>query len=66
MAIVTKFNSHARWGFEFVDIKQELEKLLGSNIDLLTKASIEESHNWIRRKEILGTARLIYDSISEN
>lgn len=60
--VMIKFNSHARWGFEFVDIKQELEKLFGHKIDLLTKASIEESHNWIRRKEILETTRLIYAS----
>jgi uncharacterized protein len=43
-----------------VDMKQELEKILGREVDLLTKKSIEQSENWIRRKEILGTARLIY------
>ena len=60
--VMVKFNSYARWGFEFVDIKQELEKLFGRKVDLLTKASIENSSNWIRRKEILGTTRLIYAS----
>ncbi len=60
--VMVKFNSYSRWGFEIVDIKQELEKLFGRNIDLITKASIENSSNWIRRKEILGTTRLIYAS----
>ena len=48
------------WGFEWVTMQQELADLFGRNVDLLTKASIEESHNWIRRKEILDTAQLIY------
>lgn len=58
--VMVKFALDARWGFEFVTIKRELEGLFGREVDLLTKASIEESHNWIRRKEILGTARLVY------
>jgi predicted nucleotidyltransferase len=58
--VMVKFAPTARWGFEIVDIKQELEALFERKVDLLTKASIEKSENWIRRKEILGTARLIY------
>jgi len=37
-----------------------LENLLGRKVDLLTKKSIEQSHNWIRQREILGTAQVIY------
>jgi uncharacterized protein len=46
---------------ELVRMKRELEGLLGRKVDLLTKKSIEQSENWIRRQEILGSARLIYD-----
>ena len=60
--VMVKFLSSARWGFEIVDIKEELEQLFGRKVDLLTKRSIEGSHNWLRRKEILGTARLLYIS----
>jgi uncharacterized protein len=60
--VMVKFFPSARWGFEIVDVKEELEKLFGRKVDLLTKASIEGSHNWIRRKEILGAARLLYVS----
>jgi uncharacterized protein len=45
---------------ELVRMKQELEVFFERKVDLLTKPSIEQSENWIRRKEILGTARLIY------
>ena len=45
---------------ELVRMKRELEVVFGRKVDLLTMKSIEQSENWIRRKEILGTARLIY------
>jgi len=49
------------WGIlELVRIKCELKILLGREVDLLTKKSIEQSHNWIRRKEILETAQVVY------
>ena len=43
-----------------MSMKQELEKLLVRKVDLLTKASVEKSENWIRRQEILETAKLVY------
>ena len=58
--VLVKFSPDATWGFEFVTMQQELEELFGRKVDLLTKASIEKSHNWIRRQEILENARLIY------
>jgi uncharacterized protein len=58
--VMVQFAPDVRWGFEIVDMKQSLEKILGRKVDLLTKKSIEQSDNWIRRKEILDTARLIY------
>ena len=58
--IMVKFSPEASWGFEFVSMKQELEKLLVRKVDLLTKASVEKSENWIRRQEILETAKLVY------
>lgn len=58
--VMVTFAPDAQWGFEFVDMKQELEKLFDRKVDLLTRNSIEQSENWIRREEILGTAKLIY------
>ena len=58
--VMVRFKPDAYWGFEFVSMKYELEELFQRDVDLLTIESIEESHNWIRQAEILGTARLIY------
>jgi uncharacterized protein len=58
--VMVQFAPEAHWGFEIVEMKQDLEKMFRRKVDFLTKSSIEKSENWIRRKEILGTARLIY------
>ncbi|MBE9193235.1 nucleotidyltransferase domain-containing protein [Gloeocapsopsis crepidinum LEGE 06123] len=58
--VMVQFAPDAHWGFEIVEMKQELEAMFRRKVDFLTKKSIEQSENWIRRKEILGTARLVY------
>lgn len=47
---------------DLVGIQYELEDLIGRRVDLIEKRSIENSHNWIRRKNILKAATLIYES----
>ena len=47
---------------DLVGIQYELEELIGRKVDLIEKRSIENSHNWIRRKNILEAATLIYES----
>jgi hypothetical protein len=59
--IMVSFEADAPWGLlEFVRMKHELETLLERDVDLVTKKSIEQSHNWIRRQEIFGTAQVFY------
>ncbi|HAA29362.1 MAG TPA: DNA polymerase subunit beta [Cyanobacteria bacterium UBA8553] len=61
--VMVSFEVDAPWGLlELVRMKRQLETLLGRKVDLLTKKAIEQSHNWIRRQEILDTAQLIYVS----
>lgn len=59
--ILISFRSSADWGlFDHVKMQQELENILGRQVDLVSKRAIERSHNWIRRREILETAKVIY------
>jgi hypothetical protein len=59
--ILVTFDPEASWSLlDHVRMEQELAALLGRDIDLLTKRSVERSHNPIRRQEILGTAEVIY------
>lgn len=46
--------------FDLVRMDQELEVVIGRPVDLVDRKSIEQSENWIRRREILGTAEAIY------
>jgi predicted nucleotidyltransferase len=61
--ILVAFAPEADWSLlDHVRMEQELAALLGRKIDLLSKQAVEQSHNWIRRKEILDSAEVIYAS----
>ena len=47
---------------ETLQIRDELGALFSRPVDLLVKAAIERSDNWLRRQNILNTARVIYPS----
>jgi predicted nucleotidyltransferase len=45
---------------QFFGFAEELEKLLGRPVDLVERAAIEGSRNYIRRRAILENAEAIY------
>jgi uncharacterized protein len=49
---------------DLVGIEYQLEEMVGREVDLVEKRSIVDSDNWIRRKNILNTAQVIYESRS--
>ena len=50
-----------RYGFQFFDMQEELEKLLNRKVDLVSKRGIETSRNYLRRKSILESTQVIYE-----
>ena len=59
--LLVRFAPEARWSlFDHGRMEQELEELLGREVDLLSRAAVEASPNWIRRREILESARTLY------
>ena len=59
--LLATFTDDAGWGlFDHVQMQQELEALLGRKVDLISRRAVERSHNWLRRREILKTAQVIY------
>lgn len=59
--MLVAFAPEAQWSLlDLVRMEHELEAILNRNVDLVMKQSVEESDNWIRRREILGTAQVIY------
>jgi predicted nucleotidyltransferase len=59
--ILVSFAPGAEWSLlDHVRMEQELEALLGRPVDLFSRQAVERSHNWIRRREILDTAEVVY------
>jgi predicted nucleotidyltransferase len=59
--LLVRFASDAHWSlFDHGRMEEELVELLGREVDLVNRAAIEASPNWIRRREILASARTLY------
>lgn len=58
--LVTYLPTAKRGLFEKIQMKEELESLLHRSVDLVSKKAVEQSHNWIRRNNILTTAKVFY------
>jgi predicted nucleotidyltransferase len=59
--VLVTFSPNADWGLlDHYHMKQELVVLLGREVDLLTRRAVEQSRNWLRRREILSTAQVVY------
>jgi len=55
------FDPQSHWSLmDLVTMELELAVIVGRKVDLVCRESVENSHNWIRRKEILGAAREYY------
>lgn len=48
------------WGGHFSELEADLARLLGREVDLISRRAVEQSRNWVRRKAILDEARLLY------
>ncbi|YAF95628.1 MAG: nucleotidyltransferase family protein [Nodularia sp. CChRGM 3473] len=58
---VLKPNIHWRL-VDLIGAEEELEQLLNRKVDLVNKSSVEQSHNWLRKQNILSSSQVIYDS----
>lgn len=59
--ILVSFGATARHTlFDMVRMQDELSDILKRDVDLIERAAIEKSRNYIRRKEILKDPRVVY------
>jgi hypothetical protein len=59
--LLVRFAPDAEWTLlDQARMERELEGILGRSVDLVTFEAIEESPNWIVRREILSSARTAY------
>lgn len=59
---LVRFGSAAEkpWMAHFLELEDELKALVGRSVDLVDWNGIEQSENWIRRENILGSAQTLY------
>lgn len=61
MDFLVTFEKGAPWTLlDMVTMQDELTAITGRNVDIVSKRAVEQSPNWIRRKEILATAESVY------
>jgi uncharacterized protein len=59
--VLVDFAPDASYGFrQLTAMQDELEAIFGRPVDLIDKRAIQESPNYIRRREILGSAQVIH------
>lgn len=59
--LLATFAPDASWSLlDHQEMREELMGLLGRDVDLLTRRSVERSDNWIRRRAILDSAEVLY------
>lgn len=57
---VFRHDDYGPWMARLQQLENELSELTGRGVDIVTKESVLQSENWIRRNAILGTAQVIY------
>ncbi len=59
--VLVRFESEYTPGlFGIVRMERELSELFGRQVYLVTRGAVENSRNYIRRKAILDSARVVY------
>ena len=59
--VMVEFAPDARWRFrQWLEMEDELRRILGRNIDLVERETIERSDNYIRRRSILQGSQRVY------
>lgn len=59
--VMVQFDPEAhRTLFDLMEMQDELREVFGREVDILTRRGVEQSRNYIRKKEILSTAEVIY------
>lgn len=59
--LLVDFHEEADWSLlDHIEMEEELAALIGREVDLVTRRSVERSRNWVRRNEILSTSEPVY------
>jgi hypothetical protein len=59
--VLVRFAEDAHWGlFAWFEMETELKAMFGREVDLVTRNSVEQSENYIRRRHVLEHMEVIH------
>jgi len=59
--VVVSFLDDDQWSlWDHLRMKEELAEIMGRKVDLFTRRGIEDSPNWLRRKNIMESLETLY------
>ncbi len=59
--VLVEFAPDPPWGLiDLAQMEEELSQIFGRPVDLVNKKAIQNSHNWIRKQNILESAEVYY------
>lgn len=59
--MLVTFAVNAHWSlFDLVSMQEELQAMIGREVDLVERRAVEKSENYIRRRHILESAEPLY------
>jgi predicted nucleotidyltransferase len=61
--LITFFPTAKRGLTETLQMRDELQAIFNRKVDLIVKAALKRSDNWLRCKNILESAQIIYASL---
>jgi len=57
--VMVEFEPGYTPGLAFFEMEMELSELIGRKVDLVTRQSVEQGRNWIRRRHIMEHCRRV-------
>lgn len=61
MDFLVTFAPGAGWSLlDMVAMEEDLARLVGRPVDLVSRRAVEQSPNWIRRRDILAGAEVVH------
>lgn len=59
--VLVEFSPHSSWGLlDHAEMEEELSQIFNRPVDLVNKKAVKNSHNWIRKRNILESAEVYY------
>ncbi len=59
--VLVTFTDDTEWSLlDHIQMERELASLFEREVDLISKRAVEQSHNWMRRREILDNAQVLF------